>query len=125
MILISDEVYSCLDHRFEKNDSAFAHPGVLFPELTITVGSAGKDFAATGWRVGFLIGSSELLAPVAKTHLSICFSAPSPPQEAFAVGYELAEHNGHWNDQLARIQRNLKSMNEIWRESGLQVFNLK
>lgn len=116
-----DEVYSRLDHRVGNDDSAFAHPGVLFPELTITVGSAGKDFAATGWRVGFLIGSPELLAPVAKAHLCLCFSAPGPPQEAFAVGYELAEQTGHWNDHRARIQRNLKSLNETWQELGLQV----
>lgn len=118
MILLSDEVYFRLDHQ-EEND--FCHPGALFPELAITVGSAGKDFAATGWRVGFLIGSPELLAPVAKAHSYICYSAPCPPQEAMAVGYEMADKNGYWEENRLNIKRKLDSFNKTWQELGLPV----
>ncbi|KAF4624865.1 hypothetical protein G7Y89_g13301 [Cudoniella acicularis] len=95
MLLLSDEVYFRLSF-FDGQDSnaaetRFTHPRTLFPELTLTIGSAGKDFAATGWRVGFVIGSPELLAPVARAHSHICFAAPSAAQEAMATGYELAD----------------------------------
>jgi len=53
LIILSDEVYDSLYYV------PFTRIATLSPELwerTLTVGSAGKAFYATGWRVGYLIG---------------------------------------------------------------------
>lgn len=81
VIIISDEVY---EHLYFTDE--FTRIATLSPEigqLTLTVGSAGKTFAATGWRIGWVISlNSELLQYVSKAHTRICFASPSPLQEA-------------------------------------------
>jgi kynurenine aminotransferase len=51
-----------------------------FWNRTITIGSAGKTFGVTGWRVGWLIGPQELLAPALAAHTRIVFCVNSPLQ---------------------------------------------
>jgi len=82
-LILSDEVYDRLYYV------PFTRIATLSPEIekiTLTVGSAGKNFYATGWRVGWLMGPAELIKPVAAAHTRICFTTVSPLQEACAVG---------------------------------------
>lgn len=82
-MIISDEVY---EHLYFTD--SFTRIATLSPEigqLTLTVGSAGKSFAATGWRIGWVLSlNAELLSYAAKAHTRICFASPSPLQEACA-----------------------------------------
>jgi kynurenine aminotransferase len=83
IIILSDEVYDRLFYV------PFTRMATLSPEierLTITVGSAGKNFYATGWRVGWLMGPEHLIQHVSAAHTRICYSSVSPLQEACAVG---------------------------------------
>lgn len=83
IIILSDEVYDRLYYV------PFTRIATLSPEvarLTISVGSAGKNFYATGWRVGWLMGPAELIQYVSAAHTRICYSSVSPLQEACAVG---------------------------------------
>lgn len=94
----------------------------LSPEisrLTITVGSAGKNFYATGWRVGWLIGPANLIQYVAAAHTRICFSSVSPLQEAAAVGFEEADGHNFWDESKSEMLGKLKRFNEVWHELGL------
>lgn len=83
VVIISDEVY---EHLYFTD--SFPRIGTLSKEigqLTLTVGSAGKSFAATGWRIGWVVSlNPELLSFVSKAHTRICFASPSPLQEACA-----------------------------------------
>jgi kynurenine aminotransferase len=85
------------------------------------VGSVGKDFYATGWRIGFLIGTPELIQYVVRAHTRICFVSVSPLQEAAAVGYEQAEKFDFWGQTVALTWGKMKRFNEIWDELGLPV----
>jgi kynurenine aminotransferase len=85
------------------------------------VGSVGKDFYATGWRIGFLIGTPELVQYVVRAHTRICFVSVSPLQEAAAVGYEQAGKVGFWEQTIALTWGKMKRFNEIWDELGLPV----
>ncbi|RWS22720.1 Kynurenine--oxoglutarate transaminase 3-like protein [Leptotrombidium deliense] len=61
------------------------------PEMwnrTITIGSAGKTFSATGWKIGYAYGPENLIAPMNLMHLNIATSCATPLQEALAVVYE-------------------------------------
>lgn len=100
-------------------DSHNVHLASNFADLTLTVGSAGKDFAATGWRVGFVLGEKHLLDPVLKAHTAICFAAPNAAQEAFAVAYEEAEKDDYWSLNRNTMQTKMDNLNEIWPRLGI------
>ena len=87
----------------------------------LTVGSVGKAFYATGWRVGFLIGPETLIKHISTTHTRICYATPGPPQEAAAVGYEQADSENFWEVSKNDIQGKMDNFNAIWDELGLTV----
>lgn len=89
--------------------------------LTLSVGSVGKDFYATGWRIGFLIGTPELIQYVVRAHTRICFVSVSPLQEAAAVGYEQAGKLEFWEKSPELTLGKLKKFCEVWDELGLPV----
>ncbi|KAL8815272.1 MAG: hypothetical protein Q9223_005581 [Gallowayella weberi] len=106
IIILSDEVYDRLPF------TPFTRIATLSPEIaaqTLTVGSAGKNFHCTGWRVGYLLGPANLIYYVAAAHTRICFSTVSPLQEAAAVGFEKADELGFWEqsrkDMLGKVER--------------------
>jgi aspartate/methionine/tyrosine aminotransferase len=51
----------------------------------------GKQFSATGWRVGWLIGPANLIRPSLAASTRVTFTTNSPLQEAVATGFEKAE----------------------------------
>lgn len=116
IIILSDEVY---DRLFFV---PFVRIGTLSPEvakLTLTVGSAGKNFYATGWRVGWLIGEPELLQHVSAAHTRICYSSVSPLQEACAIGFEQADKQGFWDESIKDMKGRMDKFNEIFVELGI------
>ena len=116
ILILSDEVYDRLYYV------PFTRMATLSPDiwrLTLTVGSAGKNFYATGWRVGWLIGPAELVRYVAAAHTRICYSSVSPLQEAAAVGFEEADRNGFWEQSKREMMAKVKRFNEVWHELGL------
>ena len=57
-------------------------------------------FAATGWRVGWLIGPPSIIQPTLAATTRIVFCSNSPLQEASAVGLEQAKKRGFLKKQL-------------------------
>lgn len=118
IIILSDEVYDRLYYV------PFTRIATLSPEiakLTLTVGSGGKNFYATGWRVGWLIGPEHLIKYVSAAHTRICYSSVSPLQEATAIGFEEADKHGFWEESKKEMQGKMKKFNAIWDELGLPV----
>jgi kynurenine aminotransferase len=118
IIILSDEVYDTLYYV------PFTRVATLSPEverLTLTVGSGGKNFYCTGWRVGWLIGPEELIKYVSGAHTRICYSSVSPLQEATAIGFEEAEKHNFWEESRKEMQSKVKRFNEVWDELGLPV----
>ncbi|KAK1778129.1 pyridoxal phosphate-dependent transferase [Copromyces sp. CBS 386.78] len=116
IIILSDEVYDRLFY------TPFTRMATLSPEvekITLTVGSAGKNFYATGWRVGWLMGPAELIQYVAAAHTRICYSSVSPLQEACAIGFEEADQHGFWTQCIEDMQNKMSRFNAIWDELGL------
>lgn len=116
IIILSDEVYDRLYYV------PFRRIATLSPEtanLTLTVGSGGKNFYCTGWRVGWLIGPEHLIKYVSAAHTRICFSSVSPLQEATAVAFEQAEAHDFWNESKKEMQAKVRRFNEVWDELGL------
>ncbi|KAI6856020.1 hypothetical protein KC323_g8069 [Hortaea werneckii] len=116
IIILSDEVYDRLYYV------PFTRMSTLSPEianLTLTVGSGGKCFYCTGWRVGYLIGPEHLIKYVSAAHTRICFSSVSPLQEATAVAFEQAEQHNFWEDSKKGMKAKMDRFNEVWDELGL------
>ncbi|SCU92659.1 LAFA_0F12046g1_1 [Lachancea sp. 'fantastica'] len=118
IIIISDEVYEHLYFTPE-----FTRIATLTPEigqLTLTVGSAGKTFAATGWRVGWVVSlNADLLKYASMAHTRICFSTPSPLQEACASSLETALENGYFEKMRQEYIRKFEIFTKVFDELGL------
>jgi len=89
LIVISDEVWEHVVLSGQPFVSLASLPGMA--ERTIKIGSAGKIFSLTGWKVGWMIGSPELASVVARAHLFINFSTPPNLQSAVAFGLQVGE----------------------------------
>ncbi|KAH6620797.1 pyridoxal phosphate-dependent transferase [Chaetomium sp. MPI-SDFR-AT-0129] len=116
IIILSDEVYDRLFYV------PFTRIATLSPEveqITLTVGSAGKNFYATGWRVGWLMGPPHLIQYVSAAHTRICYSSVSPLQEACAIGFEQADAQNFWTDSIASMRHKMDLFNAIWTELGI------
>ena len=64
--------------------SIAALPGMA--ERTIKIGSAGKIFSLTGWKVGWMVAAPELAGTVARAHQFLTFSTAPNLQSAVAFG---------------------------------------
>jgi N-succinyldiaminopimelate aminotransferase len=81
---ICDEVYEHLTFDGRKHVPLMTQPGMR--ERCLRIGSAGKTFALTGWKVGYITGAPSLLLPVAKAHQFLTFTTPPNLQRAVAYG---------------------------------------
>ncbi|XP_042365389.1 kynurenine--oxoglutarate transaminase 1-like [Plectropomus leopardus] len=86
VLCISDEVYEWLTYDGNKHVKIASLPGMW--ERTITVGSAGKTFSATGWRVGWAISSKQNIKRLKAMHQMSVFDCATATQEAVARGFE-------------------------------------
>ncbi|KZT43032.1 PLP-dependent transferase [Sistotremastrum suecicum HHB10207 ss-3] len=101
-LVMADEVYDCLVYDQKEHVRIATLPGMW--ERTVTVGSAGKSFAATGWRVGWLVGPPTLIGPVLAATTRIVYCSNSPLQEAAAAGLEQAPSRNFFPLQLQAYQ---------------------
>jgi aspartate/methionine/tyrosine aminotransferase len=60
-------------------------------ERCVKIGSAGKMFALTGWKVGFICAAPPLTAVIAKAHQFLTFTTPPNLQAAVAWGLDNSE----------------------------------
>jgi len=81
---ICDEVYEHLVFDGERHIPLMTLPGMR--ERCMRVGSAGKTFSLTGWKVGYVTSSAALAANVAKAHQNLTFTTPPNLQRAVATG---------------------------------------
>lgn len=80
LILISDEIYDRLVYDFQH---------VCVPSLsesikrrTILLGGLSKDYAMTGWRIGYAAGPADLIKGLVRIHQYTIMSAPTTAQDA-------------------------------------------
>jgi len=84
LIAISDEVWEHVIFDGRAHQSLLARPGMA--DRTIKIGSAGKMFGMTGWKIGFACGAPALIELVAKAHQFLTFATPPNLQSAVAQG---------------------------------------
>jgi N-succinyldiaminopimelate aminotransferase len=119
LIVISDEVWEhvLLDSR--QFTPLASLPGMA--ERTIKVGSAGKIFSLTGWKVGWLVAAPHLANLVARAHQFLTF-ATAPNLQA-AVAFGLNEGDAWIQPMRDRFQRARDRMTTGLRDAGFTVLD--
>ena len=72
-------------------------------ERTVKIGSAGKIFSLTGWKVGFVCAPPPILRVLAKAHQFLTFT--TPPNLQAAVAYGLGKDDAFFHDMRRDLQR--------------------
>ncbi|KAJ2497425.1 arylformamidase [Coemansia sp. RSA 2052] len=116
LLILADEVYEHLTYGVE-HISIATLPGMW--ERTITVGSAGKMFGVTGWRVGWSVGPAELIQPTLSAHTRIVFTSNTPLQEGVASAFRMAKENDFLNIQRQEYERRRDRLMAIFDDVGL------
>jgi aspartate/methionine/tyrosine aminotransferase len=112
-IAICDEVYEHL--AFDGREHIPLMTMVGMRERTIRIGSAGKTFSLTGWKVGYLTGPEELMRAVSKAHQFLVFTTAPNLQRAVAFGLDQddAYFNGLNTSMRAKRDRLSDSLAKI------------
>ena len=80
LIVISDEIYDRLVYGDHQHVMFAALPGMV--DRTVHLGGMSKDYAMTGWRIGYALGPTDLIGAMRKIHQYLIMSAPTVGQEA-------------------------------------------
>ncbi|NKB91866.1 MAG: aminotransferase class I/II-fold pyridoxal phosphate-dependent enzyme [Candidatus Nanopelagicales bacterium] len=89
LLVISDEAYEHLWFEDHHHIPIATLPGMW--ERTVTVGSGGKSFSFTGWKVGWAYGPHELIRAVSAVRQHLSFVSGGPFQYAIAHGLRLPD----------------------------------
>ena len=87
VIAISDEVYEHLIFDDARHIPIATLPGMF--ERTVTIGSAGKSFGMTGWKIGWAYGHPDMIKGVALAHQFVAFAVNHPAQAAVSYAFSL------------------------------------
>jgi N-succinyldiaminopimelate aminotransferase len=98
---VCDEVYEHVTFAGARHVPFNSLPGMRARSLKI--GSAGKTFSLTGWKVGMIVGPRELIGPVAKAHQFLTFT--TPPNLQAAVAYGLGKSDDFFTGLSVEMER--------------------
>ena len=87
--VITDEVYEHIVYEPNKHTYLASLPGMA--ERTISCSSLSKTYSITGWRLGYVIASSEVIEVVRKVHDFLTVGAAAPLQSAAVAGLKLGD----------------------------------
>lgn len=117
LIVISDEVWEHIVLDGEPFTPLSALPGMH--ERVIKIGSAGKIFSLTGWKIGWMVAPQELADVTARAHQFLTFC--SAPNLQAAVAFGLDEGDAWLNPMRTRFARARDKMTEGLRGLGYKV----
>ncbi len=106
LVAICDEVWEHVIFDGRAHIPLIALDGMR--ERTVKIGSAGKIFSLTGWKVGFICAAPPLLRVLAKSHQFLTFT--TPPNLQVAVAYGLGKSDDYFvqmRNELARSRDRL------------------
>lgn len=118
-VAICDEVYEHLVFDGRAHIPLITRPGMR--GRCLKIGSAGKTFSLTGWKVGYVLGAPELIQPVAKAHQFLVFT--TPPNLQAAVAFGLAKEEAFFTGLAAHMQAKRDRLAEGLRGLGLAVLD--
>jgi N-succinyldiaminopimelate aminotransferase len=119
LVVISDEVWEHITLDGGTFTPLASRPGMT--ERTIKIGSAGKIFSLTGWKVGWMVAAPELAGVVARAHQFLTFCTAPNLQAAVAFGLDEGDS---WIDPMKRrFERARDRMTQGLRDAGFTVLD--
>lgn len=116
-IAICDEVWEHVVFDGLRHIPLIAMGGMR--ERTVKIGSAGKIFSLTGWKVGLVMAAPNIMRVLAKTHQFITFT--TPPNLQSAVAYGLGKSDDYFHGLRADLQRSRDRLTDGLRRLGFPV----
>jgi N-succinyldiaminopimelate aminotransferase len=116
-IAISDEVWEHVVFDGRVHLPLIAQPGMR--ERTVKIGSAGKIFSLTGWKVGWMVAAPPLAQGLARAHQFLTFT--TPPNLQHAVAYGLGKEDGWFAGQAAAYARSRDRLAQALEDGGYRV----
>jgi aspartate/methionine/tyrosine aminotransferase len=89
LIVVCDEVYEHLIFDGATHTPLMTLPGMR--ERCVRIGSAGKTFSMTGWRIGYATGPERLVTGMMKAHQFFAYVCPPHLQLAVAKGLDFGD----------------------------------
>jgi aminotransferase len=118
LLVVSDEIYDRLVYDFEH---------VCFPALdeslkrrTILLGGFSKDYAMTGWRIGYACGPADIIQGLVRIHQYTIMSAPTTAQDAAIEA--LKSGNPYVEEMVTEYNRRRKLLVTGLNRLGLATF---
>ena len=117
IFVLSDEIYAELSYK-GNHVSIASIPGMR--ERTIVINGFSKEYAMTGWRLGYALGPSEIITQMTKIHQFAIMCAPTTSQYAAVE----ALRNGDDDVKMMRTSydQRRKFLMNAFREMGLPCF---
>src|ERR1700742_1884059 len=115
-VVVCDEVYEHLIFDGREQTPLMTLPGMR--ERVVRVGSAGKMFSLTGWKIGWVTGDAKLIDPIAKAHQFITFTTSPALQLGVAHALE------HEMDFTLGLTKTLQANRDVLKD-GLTKLGFK
>ena len=90
IVIISDEVYQHIIYDGQDHQSVARYPELAL--RSFLVGSFGKTFHATGWKIGYAMGPKQLMKEFNKVHQFVTFAVNQPVQRGLAEYLKTPDH---------------------------------
>lgn len=116
-VAICDEVWEHVIFDGRAHMPLMALPGMR--ERTVKIGSAGKIFSLTGWKVGFVCAAPPLMRVLAKAHQFLTFT--TPPNLQAAAAYGLGKSDDYFTTMRSAFQRSRDRFAAGLTERGFSV----
>jgi aspartate/methionine/tyrosine aminotransferase len=117
VIAVCDEVWEHVVFDGRRHTPLLALPGMA--ERCVKIGSAGKIFSLTGWKVGMVCASAELTRVIGKAHQFLTFT--TPPNLQAAVAYGLGKDDGYFEGMRVDYARSRDRLSEGLTAEGFAV----
>jgi aspartate/methionine/tyrosine aminotransferase len=118
-VALCDEVWEHIVFDGLRHISMMAIPGMR--ERTIKIGSAGKIFSLTGWKVGLVCAAPALSKVLGKAHQFLTFT--TPPNLQAAVAYGLNKSDDYFETMRAEMQSSRDHFTAGLRARGFTVLD--
>ncbi|MFE4592855.1 pyridoxal phosphate-dependent aminotransferase [Streptomyces laurentii] len=118
LLVVTDEVYEHLVFDDAEHLPIATLPGMR--ERTVTIGSAGKTYSFTGWKVGWVTASPELTSAVRSAKQFLTYVASGPFQYAIAEALRLPD--SYYDELRAGLRRKRDLLGAGLRAAGFEVY---
>lgn len=118
LLVVTDEVYEHLVFDGAEHLPLAAFPGMR--ERTVTIGSAGKTFSFTGWKVGWVTAHGPLVSAVRTAKQYLTYVSAGPFQYAIAEALRLPD--SYFDNFRSGLRRKRDLLGDGLRAAGFEVY---